>query len=93
MKWKANRLQVSVGGGHLELDDLAGSFLDNGNIGSLVVYRFWEHVNLADLKRVWEIADEMRIHENSSDLLLNVGGGRGEDREEAWQLVLNFFFP
>ena len=96
MKWKASRLKVSVGGGwNRKLAEFAGSSLDNGHIGSLVVTWYQEQgaVNLTALKRVWEIADEMRIHKNRFDLLLNVGGGRGEDRDEAWQLVLNLFLP
>ena len=96
IKWKASRLKVSVGGGwNRKLAEFAGSSLDNGHIGSLVVTWYQEQgaVNLTALKRVWEIADEMRIHKNRFDLLLNVGGGRGEDREEAWQLVLNLFLP
>ena len=45
-----------------------------------------------NLKRVWEIADEMHIrrHHRNQNQLLKVGGGRGEDSEEASLLVLNF---
>ena len=39
MKWKVKRVKVSagIGGDYIELANLAGSSLDNGNIGSLVV--------------------------------------------------------
>ena len=39
MKWKVKRVKVSagIGGDYIELAILAGSSLDNGNIGSLVV--------------------------------------------------------
>ena len=94
MKWKANRVEVMVGISGNHLADLAGSSLVNGHIGSLVVNYFVGQVDLTALKRVWEIADEMHICRfHLLYEVLNVGGGRGEDREEAWQLVLNFFFP
>ena len=95
MKWKVKMAKVSagIGGNYIELAALAGSSLDNGHIGSLVVIWNEEQVNfLPALKRVWEIADEMHIrrHHWAQDQL-EVGGGRGEDSEEAWLLVLNFF--
>merc|ERR1719341_191331 len=43
MKWKASRLKVSVGGGwNRKLAEFAGSSLDNGHIGSLVVTWYQE---------------------------------------------------
>ena len=74
----------------LKLNDMAGSSLDNGHINILAIHmRGRVQVTLNALKRVWEIADQMHIF-NQNVLDLEVGGGRGEDREAAWQLVLNF---
>ena len=102
MRWKLKCVRVDLGGwvatARLKLNDLAGSSLDNVHINMLAVHMKGRvQVSLNALKRVWEIADQMRILNYSifnyslqPVLDLEVGGGRGEDREAAWQLVLNF---
>ena len=93
MRWKVERVRVNMGEwvSRLKLNDMAGSSLDdNGHINILAIHmRGRVQVTLNALKRVWEIADQMHIF-NQNVLDLEVGGGRGEDREAAWQLVLNF---
>ena len=80
-KWKVKEVYVDVD----DLEDLAASSLDNGHIGSLSFNWYWyEPVNLNALQRVWEISEEMEINE------VFLKGGRGEDREEAWQRVVDF---
>ena len=81
-KWKVKEVGVDVD----DLEDLAASSLDNGHIISLSFNWYWgEPVNLNALQRVWEISEEMEINE------VFLKGGRGEDREEAWQSVIDFF--
>ena len=91
MKWKVKQAAVILGSDpwSMTLDDLAGSSLGNGHIGTLFVHMRLEPVNLNTLKKVWEIADEMVIFSHNGRELLK--GGRGEDPEAAWQLVTNFF--
>ena len=93
IKWKVKQVSVSLSSGAwgMELDYLAGSSLDNGHIGNLLVHLGQEHVNLIALKRVWEIADEMVIISSIGHGLLKFKGGMGEDPDAAWQLVTNFF--
>ena len=92
-KWKVKEMEVAVNSlpwrPLINLDDLlTASSLDDGHISSLFVhwYKDWELANLNALRRLWEISDEMWINEN---VLLK--GGRGEDREEAWQRVIDYF--
>ena len=92
-KWKVKELEVAVNSlpwrPLINLDDLlTASSLDDGHISSLFVhwYKDWELANLNALRRLWEISDEMWINENVS-----LKGGRGEDREEAWQRVIDYF--
>ena len=72
--------------------------LDNGHIGRLQVFKILdpdsgpEQVNLNALERVWEMADEMSIRDwLATGDWIQVTGGRGEDREAAWQRVIDFF--
>ena len=90
MKWKVQEVEVIVGSRPnrplIKLDHLAGSsLLDKGHIGILYVDWYREPVSLNALKRVWEISDEMYINEK-----VKLKGGRGEDREAAWQHVTDY---
>ena len=95
-KWKVKEAVVFVDVDHypgrsLKLDDLAATYsLGNGHIGCLYVNWFnREPVSLTALKRVWEISDEMYINDYANETLFK--GGRTEDRESAWQPVLDYF--
>ena len=94
-KWKVKEAAVVVDRypyrSQMKLDDLAATYsLGNGHIGRLYVNWFnREPVSLTALKRVWEISDEMYINDHANVTLFK--GGRTEDRESAWQPVLDYF--